>query len=293
MLKGGRASRISGRDGGMAIVVDVGPWEGKFNTDEEAIFRFQELLLEAAEGARTPELDGEYRELRNAFLKNPEFSDIVPRMVRIHRDLPSLWPYFKSFDPQWEPRRRHVRDEMEPLFVRAEELTGSGVKKVDQDPPWPGTPMPADSSSPPSGANPSDWTGIASPSQRLAAARQLLPIAQGSVERLIQTLSEPSHNGGPPLDERHEAIENLRKLHAALGSVLDAVEGGRWDEVNAQGLPAEAAKYAKRAARALRDDPMPYAVSAMVLGLLTVLGFPGIGAYLAGVAATVTKGRSA
>ena len=37
--------------------------------------------------------------------------------------------------------------------------------------------------------------------------------------------------------------------------------------------------YAKRAARALRDDPMPYLASALLLGIFEVCGLPGIAGY--------------
>ena len=94
------------------------------------------------------------------------------------------------------------------------------------------------------------------------------------------------------MDETAEAIENLRKLHETLGAILEQVEGGVWSEVQGQGLPVEAARYAKRAARALRDDPMPYAMSALLLGIFSACGFPSIAGYLGAVALTVQKGRS-
>ncbi|GAB5350378.1 hypothetical protein [Qipengyuania sp. 483] len=262
----------------MSISIKTGPWGASLNSDEDALARLQSILLQNAEGARGGELDIEYRQLRRALLDNPEYSDVVPRLIRIHRDLDSLWPYMKSFDRSWEPRRKHVREEMAPLLDRAEEL----ARGVD---------APASGLTENIGGqiNSAEWTGIASPGQRLAAARSLIPIAQGSIEQLIEHLSVPNHNGAPPLDETLEAIENLRELHRALGEVLNAVEEGRWNEESASGLVGEASRYAKRAARLLRNDPMPYAVSALLLSVLTTLGFPNIGGYLAGVALAVRK----
>jgi choline dehydrogenase-like flavoprotein len=267
----------------MVIAIQTGPWPPGIEGDEEAVTRLQEILLQLAEGARGDELDSEYKELRKAFLENAEYSDVAPRLVRIHRDLGGMWPYMKSFDAQWEPRRKHVREELEPLFRRVEELT---ARSIDAAPPWPGT-------SGPGGTDPADWTGMATRAQKLATARALLPVARASIERLIEQLSRPTHNGGPPLDETENAIENLRELHAALGQILEAIEGGRWSELEGQGLPAEAAKYAKRAARALRDDPIPYAMSALLLAIFSACGFPAIASHLAAVALTVQKGRSA
>lgn len=277
----------------MSIAINTGPWPQGIQGDEDAIFRLQEILLRLVEGERDSELDAEYKALRQALLDNAEYGDVVPRIIRVHRDLGGLWPYMKSFDPQWEPRRKHVREELEPLFKRADELARQDNAS---DPPWPGESSsqandPEDSYSPESIiADPADWTGMQSRAQRLAAAKSLLPVARASIERLIEELSKRSHNGGPPLEETEEAIQNLRELHRVLGTILEAVEGNNWSAVEGQGLPAEAARYAKRFARSVRNDPMPYAASALLLGVLTACGFPNIAAYLAGVAVTVRKG---
>ena len=56
-----------------------------------------------------------------------------------------------------------------------------------------------------------------------------------------------------------------------------------------EGLATETARYAKRAARALRDDPVPYTIAASVLALLTACGLPGIGGFLSSVAIQMKK----
>ena len=48
----------------------------------------------------------------------------------------------------------------------------------------------------------------------------------------------PNANGAPPLDSRIEAIEELRKLHHALGEILAAVENGHFDDELWQNLQA-------------------------------------------------------
>jgi len=259
-------------------MINTGPWPSGIANDDEAIIRLQDILLQLAEGERGEELDQEYREIRSAFLENSEYNDVIPRLVRIHRNLGGMWPYMKNFDATWEPRRKHVRDELDPLFARAEHLA---KKSTDANPPWPATPPSTDAT---------DWTGMQSRAQRLATARSLLPVARGSIERLIEDLSKPPHNGGPPLSETTEALDNLRKLHRSLGEILDAVEGNNWSAIEQQGLPAEAARYAKRFARSVRYDPMPYASAALLLCVLSACGLPGIAGALSGVALTVSKG---
>jgi hypothetical protein len=71
--------------------------------------------------------------------------------------------------------------------------------------------------------------------------------------------------------------------------MLAAADDGKLIDAFHAGLPSEAARYAKRAARALRDDPMPYAVSAMLMAIMTACGLPGIGGYLTGVAVSMKR----
>ncbi len=89
-----------------------------FENDLDALLRFQDILLKAAEGARDAELSQEFEVLRKMMLADPTYEKVVPPFVRRHRDLGSLWPAFKSFSPQWEPRRAEVRKQFEPALER-------------------------------------------------------------------------------------------------------------------------------------------------------------------------------
>jgi hypothetical protein len=244
----------------------------QFENDLEALLRLQAILLQAAEGARGPELDYEYKELRRLLLEDRTYSNVIPTFVRRNRDLGSLWPALKSFSPQWEPRRVEVRNQFEGALATAERIEFFG--------------KPGDAAT---GYDSSAWTGAMTGSDRVKAVKTLIPIAHNAVEHLIASLEEPRHNGGPPLDETVAAIECLRQLHRTLGEMLIAADEGKLSDAFKQGLPTEAARYAKRAAKALRDDPMPYAVSAMVLAIMTACGVPGIGGYLTGVALSMKK----
>lgn len=119
--------------------------------------------------------------------------------------------------------------------------------------------------------------------------RNILPLAQAAVEGMIAALSDTGGNGAPLLDEREEAVAHLRKLHDALGDLLAAADAGHLDDELGEGLAAEAARYAKKAARALRDDPMPYLTSGLLNGLLAICGFPGLGGFLGGIAQNIRK----
>ncbi len=135
----------------------------------------------------------------------------------------------------------------------------------------------------------SDWTGVQSSTVRLKVVRELLPLAQAAVEGMIETLSAPNPNGGPILDSREKAIAQLRELHRTLGELLSAADSGHLEDELGQGLAAEAARYAKRVANAVRDEPAAYISSSLLIGMFYACGLPDIGGYIAGIALNVKK----
>lgn len=237
---------------------------------QEALALLQRVLLEAVEGARDEDIVDEYQKLRTWVLANSQFKNEVPRFLRSNRDIASFWSYIKSYNPQWEPRRQHIRESLAPLFDIAE---ADEANKV---------PTGGDVTS-------SAWTGVTSPRQKAQAVRSLIPVTRSAIENLIHHLELPSGNGGPPLDDHLEAIRHLKDLHRVLGQLLSEVEQGNLASLDGSGLVVEAAKYAKRSARVLKSDPMPYAVAGLVLAIFTACGIPGVGGYLGGVALNMRK----
>lgn len=141
----------------------------------------------------------------------------------------------------------------------------------------------------PASVNSSDWTGVASRAERLVAIRHLLPLAQVAIESMIASLEQSGGNGGPPLDDRLEAADALRHLHSALGEILNALDRGAFNDGLGEGLAAEAVRYGRRAAQALRDDPMPYAFSVLLFSVLSACGFSGAAGLASATAMTITK----
>jgi hypothetical protein len=228
--------------------------------DLELAQRLQSILINAAEGRRSVSDDSQYSDMRKEFLRRKLEA---PGFVRTHPSVDSFSALIKGTKKKAD-RVSQVREQFA--------LTLNGLEKIAA--------IDADSSA---------WTGIQSPTAKLKAVRALLPLAQAAVEGMISVLEEPGSNGGPVLDERAEAIDNLRALHKSLGELLQAADSGHLDDQLGEGLAAEAARYAKRAAQALKSDPMPYVASSLLLGLLTTCGLPGIGGYLGGVALAVRK----
>lgn len=236
----------------------------------ERVLSFQGDLVSFFTGGS--ELDEpRYQIMRKELLEDPCYGDLAPKWLRRHRDLSSLWSFAKSVDGSWEPRRQFLREEFEPLL---DFLERGGAT------PSPRMPGPYDASA---------WTGAQSSVQQVRAIKTLIPVAQAAIGALIEHLERPNHNGGPQLDEVEFALERLRKLHTALGALLANVEGGKLQDVLQGGLVSEIGRYGRQAARALKHDPLPYALSGTLLAIFTACGFPGIGGYLGGVALAVKK----
>ena len=97
--------------------------------------------------------------------------------------------------------------------------------------------------------NSSSWTGARSGAERIALVKALVPVSQAAIEALIASLEAPKANGAPLLDEHEAAIAQLRKLHKALGDVLELAEDGRLESQIGEGMVKELISYGKRAAR--------------------------------------------
>lgn len=236
----------------------------------ERVLGFQGDLIDFFTGGKNLE-GSRYQAMRKELFEDPRYGGLAPSWLRRNRDLSALWSFAKSVDGSWEPRRQFVREQFEPLLDFLERAGGE---------PSPQMPGQYDSSA---------WTGVQSTAQQARAIRTLIPVAQAAIGSLIEYLEKPNHNGAPPLEEIEFALERLRKLHAALGFLLNSVESGNIKETIDSGLIAEIARYGRQAARALKHDPLPYAFSGVLLALFTACGFPGLGGYLGGMALAIKK----
>ena len=70
----------------------------------------------------------------------------------------------------------------------------------------------------------SRWTGRRSTKQQAAFIRRVAPIALNGVELLIGELESLGHNGGPSIEERKEALTQLRDLQSALAELIKLAE---------------------------------------------------------------------
>lgn len=257
----------------MASNADSSNWTNAPRGADEALDRalgFQGDLIDYFAGGKNLE-ESQYKSMRRELLDDPRYGDLAPPWLRRNRDLGALWSFAKSVDPSWEPRRQFVREAFEPLL---DFLERGGAT--------PSRPMPGQYDT-------TAWTGIQSTVQQARVIKTLIPVAQAAVGTLIAHLEAPSHNGGPPLDEIEFALDRLRKLHDALGTLLVAVDDGKLKCIIETGLVGEIARYGKQVARSLKNDPLPYALSGTLLAVFTACGFPGLGGYLGGIAMAIKK----
>ena len=225
-------------------------------TDEALLDRLQSILINGANGQRSVGDDAQYPKLRREMERR---SRATPSLVATHPTVDSFKAAINRIQAKSE-REQRVRADFEASFS-AETPTAASA----------------------------DWTGLTGPTARITVVKELLPLAQAAVDGMIANLSQPNANGAPLLDSRATAIENLRQLHRALGELLTAVDQGHFDDGLGQGLAASAARYAKRAAQSLRDEPEAYVSSALMLGLFYACGMPDIGGYIAGIALNIRK----
>jgi hypothetical protein len=242
-------------------------------TDAEALLtKVNEYLGDLIAAFTGTTLEPErYKDLRTDLLRNPIYAGLAPDFLKRNRDTSALWSFAKSIDGSWEPRRVFLREQFEPLLEYLEKGALQPKRRM------------------PNSYDSSAWAGIDNPAQRVRAVKTLVPLAQSAIDALINHLEQPSHNGGPPLDEITEALNHLRKLHSKLGEILLAADEGTLTSSRGEGLMDEAARFAKRAAKSLKEDPLPYAFSATLLAIFTACGFPGLGGYISAVAMAIKK----
>ncbi len=192
----------------------------------------------------------------------PRFSiDGGSKAKRLRRILPSLPSYRQAkllrafLEYRDSPARaKPLDDEWRRAFVTIiEKLETFG----DQDPPWPGRPVAVSASA---------WTGRRSLREQMAVVRGLVPMALRDVEALADMVEERRFNDQLTAD----AVTCLRELHAQLGELITAVDGGNLT----QSLVAAVEANRKSFITLLREGAKITTVApAMTLGVVHILSW--------------------
>lgn len=120
------------------------------------------------------------------------------------------------------------------------------------------------------------WTGLSSPREKAHAVRMMVPTAMASIDTLIAHYEYLGDNGGPPLDVREALLASLRKLHEALGDLLDTAGDDKWEEYG-EGLIVDAGRWLGRVKASMTNDPLPFAIAGLTEVIFGILGLPGAG----------------
>ncbi len=89
-------------------------------SDYEKALSLQNILVARVEGPLAPSQNAIYAEIRRNLMSDAAIKELLPQFVRTCRDLSQFWGYIKDVSPQWEPRRRHIRDGFTQLLDHLE-----------------------------------------------------------------------------------------------------------------------------------------------------------------------------
>ena len=167
-------------------------------SDEEAVQRLRTLCLGACDGIQDLADDTRYKGLRRALMNRTDLRPLAPSFVAAQANLEAFVRHVRETRDRSQ-RRDMVRSAFEPL---QNALAGHAM------------------------ASSASWTGRLSVGEQAALVQKLTPAALEAVERLIAEEERARDNGGPVDPERHEALAQLRHLHAALGELIRAARAG-------------------------------------------------------------------
>lgn len=88
------------------------------NDPYERALSLMNALVDFAAGGRLS--DKTYVPVRKQLITDVSVRHLLPDIVTKCRDASAVWSYSKGIAPQWEPRRKHIRESFEPLLAHLE-----------------------------------------------------------------------------------------------------------------------------------------------------------------------------
>jgi hypothetical protein len=83
----------------------------------EKVQELKALLVSAGRGgARAPEDEELYKQLRNELLQTPDIRKLLPAWLREYRGIREFWPFIKPNSPSYAGRQEFLRQEFEPVL---------------------------------------------------------------------------------------------------------------------------------------------------------------------------------
>jgi hypothetical protein len=132
-----------------------------------------------------------------------------------------------------------------------------------------------------SGAQSSSWTGILTGAERLSLAKAILPASIAAVDILISDLEHLGGNNGPPIEDRDQALLQLRDLRGVLDVILRQAELGRLEGTLGEDALSRLCDWSRHAIHYFSHEKIQFAA---------LIGLPFLGSLLGGPAGAVVQG---
>ena len=87
-------------------------------SDVERALRLQNMLVAVATGGSAS--DPDYKPIRQHFLNNPTYKELLPSFVRTNRELFQFWQFVKYEFSTYSERRKFIWKEFSPLIDHLE-----------------------------------------------------------------------------------------------------------------------------------------------------------------------------
>ena len=101
------------------------------NNDFEKAEYFLSMLLSHSTGGDAE--DSHYLQIRQQFLSNPHYSELIPRWVKTNRSLDQFWQFIKNKFSTYAERREFLYNELDPLLEYMEtKQTLPAAKSIDE-----------------------------------------------------------------------------------------------------------------------------------------------------------------
>ncbi|MFZ2725955.1 MAG: abortive infection family protein [Methylococcaceae bacterium] len=100
----------------------------EFKHDIEIAEALQNIAISIATGKSKDEDEQVYKELRNYFIKNQKYNELLPSFIRTSRDLSQFWQFIKVKFSSYSERRQYIWQEFLPLL---DFLENKGTRPVD------------------------------------------------------------------------------------------------------------------------------------------------------------------
>jgi hypothetical protein len=94
----------------------------------DKVYNLQNLLIKIATSGYDAAADKEYQQLRVELTRITGLKNLLPELVKLHRDLMEFWQFIKKKFPTYQERREFLYAEFKPVLDALEKNEGSPIE---------------------------------------------------------------------------------------------------------------------------------------------------------------------